>query len=146
MIYNMRMRWVLAFHIIFMVAWFGGLFYLPRLFIYHTLSSDRISIERFKVMEKKLFYAIMTPAAVLTTLFGLWLLGSNWPWYQTQRWMQLKLTLVVILWGYHLYCGYLLRRFQRDENRMSTLFYRWFNEAPVLLLIGIVILVIVKPF
>ncbi len=139
------MRWILAFHIIFMVAWFGGLFYLPRLFMYHTLSSDKISLDRFQVMEKKLFYLIMTPAGILTTIFGVWLLLSNWPWYQTQGWMHAKLSLVAVLWVYHGYCGYLLGCFQRNANRWSTNFYRWFNEIPTLLLIGIIILVIVKP-
>lgn len=139
------MRWVLSLHIIFMVAWFAGLFYLPRLFLYHTLSQDRLSIERFKIMEKKLFFAIMTPAGILTTAFGLWMLSQNWQWYLTQGWMLTKLALVGILWIYHAYCGYLLNCFKRDSNRFSTRFYRLFNEAPTLLLIGIVILVIVKP-
>lgn len=140
------MRWVLSFHIIFMVSWFAGLFYLPRLFLYHSLSQDVLSIERFKVMEKKLFFAIMTPAGVLTTVFGLWLLSKNWPWYSTQRWMMTKLVLVGILWIYHGYCAYLLNRFKQNLNRLSPTFYRWFNEVPSLLLIAIVILVIVRPF
>lgn len=139
------MRWILAFHIIFMVAWFAGLLYLPRLFLYHTLSADPISIDRFKVMERKLFYFIMTPAALLTTACGIWLLADNWAWYKTQGWMHAKLGLVVLLWGYHLFCGHLLNRFRRNANPFSTQFYRWFNEIPTLLLIGIVILVIVKP-
>lgn len=139
------MRWILAFHIIFIVSWFAGLFYLPRLFVYHALSTDRISCERFKVMEKKLFYAIMTPTGILTTLFGVWLLTFNWSWYSTQGWMHLKLGLVAILWVYHLYCGYLLKQFRLDANTKSHLFYRWFNEISILLLIGIVILAVVKP-
>lgn len=139
------MRWILAFHIIFMVAWFAGLFYLPRLFLYHALSTDHISAERFKVMEKKLFYAIMTPAAILTTIFGIWLLTFNWSWYKTQGWLHLKLGLVFILWAYHLYCGYLLKQFHHNANNKSPTFYRWFNEIPIILLIAIVILVIVKP-
>lgn len=139
------MRWILSFHIIFMVAWFAGLFYLPRLFLYHTLSDDPISIERFKIMEKKLFYVIMTPAGILTTIFGLWLLVNNWSGYQTQGWMHLKLALVGVLWVYHGYCGYLLECFRRNANSMPAKFYRWFNEIPTLLLVGIVILVIVKP-
>lgn len=139
------MRWILAFHLIFMVAWFAGLFYLPRLFLYHALSRDQISIDRFKIMEKKLFYAIMTPAAVLTTGFGAALLINQWSWYRTQDWMLLKLALVMILWAYHLYCGYLLKCFQRNANRLSATFYRWFNEIPTVLLVSIVILVVVKP-
>ncbi len=139
------MRWILAFHIIFMVAWFAGLFYLPRLFIYHTLSQDPISIDRFKIMEKKLYFMITTPAGVLTSIFGVWMLLKGWQWYQTQAWMLWKLALVVMLWIYHGYCGYLLRRFQLNDNRRSTVFYRWFNEVPSILLIVIVLLVIVKP-
>ncbi len=139
------MRWILALHIIFMVSWFAGLFYLPRLFVYHALSADQISIQRFKIMEHKLFYFIMTPAGVLTTIFGVWLLTNNWPWYKTQGWMHAKLSLVFLLWAYHCYCGYLLKCFKRDANRFKPQFYRWFNEIPTLLLIGIVIFVIVKP-
>lgn len=140
------MRWVLSFHIIFMVAWFAGLFYLPRLFMYHALCRDQPGIERFKIMERKLFFAIMTPAGILTTVLGLWLLSRNWQWYRTQFWMLTKLALVGILWIYHAYCGYLLNRFNQNLNRFSSTFYRWFNEAPSLLLIAIVILVIVRPF
>ncbi len=139
------MRWILAFHIICMVAWFAGLFYLPRLFVYHASSNDSISIQRFKLMERKLFYYIMTPAAILTSFFGLWILMSNWGWYQSQHWLQIKLGLVIILWTYHGYCGYLLQCFKNDLNQKSTIFYRWFNEIPTLLLIGIVILAVVKP-
>lgn len=139
------MRWILAFHIIFMVAWFAGLFYLPRLFMYHALSSDAISIDRFKIMEKKLFYMIMTPAGILTVIFGAILLLSNWQWYAAQGWMHWKLTLVLLLWLYHGYCGYLLTCFRNHTNQKSATFFRWFNEIPTLLLMGIVILVIVKP-
>lgn len=139
------MQWILAFHIIFVVCWFAGLFYLPRLFVYHTMSSDAISIERFKIMERKLFYGIMTPSGVLATIFGLWLLIDGWQSYMHQAWMHAKLTLVVLLWVYHIYCWKCLRDFKVDRNRFSTVFYRWFNEIPVLLLIAIVILVVVKP-
>jgi len=139
------MLWILSFHIIFMVAWFAGLFYLPRLFIYHTRSSDQVSIERFKVMEKKLFYFIMTPAGILTTVFGLWLLFLNLPAYMSLVWMHFKLAFVVILWIYHIYCGKLLNNFKHERNRHSETFYRFFNEIPTLLLIIIVILVVVKP-
>lgn len=139
------MRWILAFHLIFMVAWFAGLFYLPRLFLYHAGSSDEISLNRFKIMENKLFFMIMTPAGILTTVFGIWLLSFNWAWYQTQGWMHAKLSLVVVLWLYHGYCGYLLRRFRLNTNRFSPTFFRWFNEIPTLLLISIILLVIIKP-
>lgn len=140
------MRWVLAFHIIFMVAWFAGLFYLPRLFVYHTLSSDAPSIERFKIMEHRLYYAIMMPAALLATVFGLWLLNFNFSYYLHQDWMHLKLTLVAFLWAYHLYCGKLVRDFKMNRKLFSANFYRWFNEAPTVLLMAIVILAVVKPF
>lgn len=136
---------ILAFHIIFMVAWFAGLFYLPRLFVYHAASEDQISIDRFKIMEKKLFYFIMTPAAILTTVFGVWLLTFNAHFYLQAGWMHAKLLLVILLWLYHIYCGKLVSDFKHDRNRFSTRFYRIFNEIPTLLLIGIVILVVVKP-
>ena len=139
------MLWVLSFHIIFMVAWFAGLFYLPRLYVYHTASSDAISLERFKIMEHKLFYFIMTPSGILTTIFGIWLLSFNWTGYLSAGWMHVKLTLVIILWIYHIYCGKLLLNFKRDQNIYSQRFYRFFNEIPTLLLIAIVIMVVVKP-
>ena len=140
------MLWIKAFHIIFMVTWFAGLFYLPRLFVYHAASSDQISIDRFKVMERKLFYGIMTPGGILTIAFGLWLLAEGfWQAYSDQAWLHIKMFLVLLLIGYHIYCGKLLIDFKHDRNRYSHVFYRWLNEAPVLVLIAIVILVVVKP-
>lgn len=136
------MLWVKAFHIISMVTWFAGLFYLPRLFVYHALCEDTPGRERFKVMERKLFYGIMTPGAVLTVLLGLWL----WLGYGiTGLWMHIKFALVLVLIVYHVYCGKLVRDFKHDRNTRSHVYYRWFNEFPVLLLIAIVILVVVKP-
>ncbi len=141
------MLWIKAFHVIAMVTWFAGLFYLPRLFVYHAMSTDQISQERFKIMERKLYYGIMTPGAILTILLGVWLLHAYaWQLYKTALWLHLKLGLVLILMLYHLYCGYLRRQFQRNRNTHSHVFYRWLNEFPVLLLIGIVILAVVKPF
>lgn len=137
--------WILAFHIIFMVAWFAGLFYLPRLFIYHTMATDEISQTRFKVMERKLFWMITTPAGILATICGEWLYWSNWRTYIHLDWMHAKLALVVVLWSYHIFCGYLLQQFRYDKNRLSTQFYRFFNEVPTVLLFAIVILVVVKP-
>jgi len=137
--------WILSLHIICMVAWFAGLFYLPRLFVYHAASEDQISLDRFNVMEHKLFYFIMTPAAVLTTLFGFWLLALNLPYYEHANWMHAKLVLVLFLWIYHLYCGVLVHQFKHHRNRHSEKFYRIFNEVPTVLLIVIVILVVVKP-
>lgn len=141
------MLWVKAFHVIFMVTWFAGLFYLPRLFVYHALCEDEPGRERFKVMERKLYYAITTPGMVLTVGFGLWLLFSYaWSAYSAMGWLHAKLLLAVGLIGYHLYCGKLLKDFRDDRNRHGHVFYRWFNEVPVLFLIAMVILVVVKPF
>ncbi len=140
------MLWVKAFHVIFMVTWFAALFYLPRLFVYHASSSDEISNKRFKVMESKLFYGIMTPGAIITTGLGLWLLFDYaWQAYSSMLWLHIKLALVVLLIIYHLYCWKLLKLFRDDKNPYSHVFYRWFNEIPVFMLIGIIILVIVKP-
>jgi putative membrane protein len=137
------MLWLKALHIIFMVTWFAGLFYLPRLFVYHALSTDRVSLERFKVMERKLFFGIMTPGGVLSILFGAWL----WLGYDFHGgWLVAKLVLVAVLIAYHLYCGVLLQDFRRDRNRHGHVFYRWLNEFPVLILIGAVLLVVLKPF
>ena len=131
-----------SLHLIFMVTWFAGLFYLPRLFVYHALSTDVISLERFKIMERKLYYGIMTPGAVLTVVFGVWL----WLGYGIGGgWLHAKLALVALLIGYHLYCGKLLADFKRDRNRHGHVWYRWFNEVPVLILIGVVLLAVLKP-
>ncbi len=141
------MLWVKAFHIIFMVTWFAGLFYLPRLFVYHADATDEISNERFKVMERKLFYGIMTPGGIITLLLGLWMLFDYaWQAYQTVLWMDIKLILVAVLIAYHGYCWKLVKDFKHDRNTRSHVWYRWFNEFPVLILIAVIILVIVKPF
>jgi protoporphyrinogen IX oxidase len=134
---------VKALHIIFMVTWFAGLFYLPRLFVYHAQAADPLGTERFKVMERKLYYGIMTPSAVLTIAFGAWLWLGYGPW---GAWLHAKLVLVAILVGYHLYCGKLLREFKHDRNRHGHVWYRWFNELPVLILVGAVLLAVLKPF
>lgn len=136
------MLWIKAWHIIFMVTWFAGLFYLPRLFVYHAMSDDAASKERFKIMERKLFYGIMTPGAVLTIIFGLWLmLGYGF----SGGWLHAKLALVAGLVVYHIYCGKLVADFKHGRNQRSHVYYRWFNELPVLALIAIIILVEVKP-
>jgi len=130
-----------------MVTWFAGLFYLPRLFVYHAMASDKASIERFKIMERKLYYGIMAPGAVLTILSGAWLLYSYaWAIYKHYGWLHAKLSLVFALVIYHLYCGHLLKVFNLDKNKHSHVFYRWLNEFPVLILVGSIILVIVRPF
>ncbi|MDA8383820.1 MAG: protoporphyrinogen oxidase HemJ [Betaproteobacteria bacterium] len=136
------MLWVKAFHIIFMVTWFAGLFYLPRLFVYHAQADDAAGIARFKIMERKLYYGIMTPGGILTVAFGGWLWGLL---DIHAAWFYLKVGLVTTLVAYHLYCGKLLADFRHDRNRHSHVFYRWFNEFPAVILIAVVILVVVKP-
>jgi len=137
------MFWVKALHIIFVVAWFAGLFYLPRLFVYHAMTEDAAGKERFKVMERKLYRGIMAPGAALTIVFGVWLwLGYGF----TGTWLHAKLVLVALLVAYHLYCGKLLADFARDRNTKSHVWYRWFNEVPTVLLFAAVILTVVKPF
>ena len=137
--------WIKAFHIVSLVCWFAGLFYLPRLFVYHAQSEDTISKERFSVMERKLYRGIMTPAMIATFVFGIWLIALS-PGWMSQGWMHAKLTLVILLTGYHHVCGAQMKRFARGENKRSHVYYRWFNEIPVLILLAVVILVVVKPF
>lgn len=138
--------WLKALHIIAMVCWFAGLFYLPRLFVYHAMSEDEISRERFCTMERKLYRGIMLPSMIATLAFGIWLISLNPGYYFSQGWLHTKLALVVLLIAYHHICGAQLKRFARGENQRGHVFYRWFNEAPVLALLAIVILVVVKPF
>lgn len=141
------MLWVKALHIIFMVTWFAGLFYLPRLFVYHAVCTDAPGLARFKVMERKLFFGIMTPGGILTIAFGMWMLiAYAWQDTDSSRWLHTKLALVVVLVVYHIYCGKLVLDFKHDQNRHGHVFYRWLNEMPVLVLIAIVILAVVKPF
>ncbi|MEE1866387.1 MULTISPECIES: protoporphyrinogen oxidase HemJ [Pseudomonas] len=141
----MLFLWIKALHIVSVVCWFAGLFYLPRLFVYHAQSQDNISQERFMVMERKLYRGIMLPSMIATLVFGIWLMSLT-PGFLSQGWMHAKLTLVILLIGYHHMCGAQLKRFARGENTRSHVFYRWFNEVPVLILLAIVILVVVKPF
>ncbi len=136
------MLWVKAFHIIFVTSWFAGLFYLPRLLVNHAMVQDSTSSDRLKMMEQKL-YRFMLPLAVLALGFGLWL----WLGYGISgRWMHPKLSLVIVLIAYHWYCGQLINDFKHDRNTRSHIWYRWFNEVPVIVLTLIVILVVVKPF
>ncbi|HUW25518.1 MAG TPA: protoporphyrinogen oxidase HemJ [Gallionella sp.] len=138
------MLWIKTFHIIFVVSWFAGLFYLPRIFVNHAMATEPAEIARLKLMEHKL-YRFTTPIAWLAIGFGLWL----WLGYREiffGGWLHVKLLLVLFLVAYHYYCGHLLKQFAADQNTRSHVFYRWFNEAPVLLLTAIVILVTVKPF
>jgi putative membrane protein len=137
--------WVKAFHLIAVVTWFAGIFYLPRLFVYHAMAEDDTGRQRFIIMERKLYRGIMTPSAVVAVVLGIWLVALAPAWL-TQGWLHAKLALVALLIAYHLYCGHLVRVFREERNRRSHVWYRWFNELPVALLVAIVILVIVKPF
>ena len=128
-------------HIIFMVTWFAGLFYLPRLYVYHAQADDQISKDRFKIMERKLFWGIMTPGAVLTVLFGVLLIEYHGMSY----WLKMKILLVFVLALYHVWCGVLLEKFKTDSNSHSHVWYRIFNEVPVIFLVLIVALVVYKP-
>ncbi len=141
------MLWIKSLHIIFVTSWFAGLFYLPRIFVNHAMvldsaNPDIITSERLKLMERKL-YRFMLPLAVLALGFGTWLLlGYDF----SGGWVHAKLTLVAILIAYHFYCGKLVQDFSHDNNKHSHVWYRWFNELPVLVLSAVVILVVVKPF
>lgn len=136
------MLWIKALHIVFVTSWFAGLFYLPRLFVNHAMETNETTLARLTLMEHKL-YRFMLPLAVLALIFGLWL----WLGYGiTGGWMHAKLVLVLGLIAYHAYCGKLLRDFKTGKNTHSHIWYRWFNEIPVLVLFAVVVLVVVKPF
>ncbi len=139
-------EWIEAGHVISVVCWFAALFYLPRLFVYHSMAEDKTSIERFKVMEHKLSRAIATPSMIATIIFGSWLFAMNPDYFLNSAWFYVKMTLVALLIIYHHMCLYYMRQLKEDRNIHSHTFFRWFNEAPVLLLIGIIIMVIVRPF
>jgi putative membrane protein len=139
------MLWIKAFHIIFMVTWFAGLFYLPRLFVYHASADDEISQLRFKIMERKLYWGIATPGAIITIVLGIWLIAEIGPVILETIWLRTKLTLVAVLVIYHIWCGKLLLDFKLNRNTHSHVWYRWFNELPVILLISIVLLVELQP-
>ncbi len=138
--------WIKAFHVIFVITWMAGLFYLPRLFVYHSSAEDQLSRDRFKIMEGKLYRIITRPSMVLATVFGLWVLVLAWDAFSASGWLWLKLAGVVLLLAYHHYCARLLGAFAEDRSPHSERFYRLFNEIPALLLILIVVMVIVKPF
>jgi putative membrane protein len=138
------MLWIKTFHLLFVISWFGGLFYLPRLFVNMAQPHDPGTIACLRGMAARL-YKFMSILAILAIIFGLWLfLGYHLG--QGQGWMHAKLGLVIVLVGYHLACGRLLRKFELDRNMHSERFYRWFNEIPVILLLMILTLVIVRPF
>ena len=140
------MLWFKALHLIFMVTWFAGLFYLPRLFVYHAMSEDQTSIDRFKIMERKLYYGIATPGAMLTFIFGLGIIFTiGWEYYLMQLWFQIKLGLLMLMVLYHVFCAKLLIDFKHDRNAHSHVWYRWFNEIPVIFLIAIILLAVLRP-
>lgn len=140
------MLWLKAFHLIAIICWFAALFYLPRLFIYHTTSEDTVSKERFKIMEAKLYSIIATPSMLVTIILGLGLLHLNPAYYLSAGWMHAKLSLVVLCVIYHLVCRHYMLQLRSDSCTKSDKFFRVFNEAPVFLLVPIVILAVVKPF
>ncbi|MES0327327.1 MAG: protoporphyrinogen oxidase HemJ [Gammaproteobacteria bacterium] len=139
------MLWLKAFHIIFMVTWFAALFYLPRLYVYHASAEDSISMERFKIMERKLFWGIATPGALITIVLGFWLIAVMEYSILSTTWLQLKIALVALLVVYHIWCGKLMIDFKNDQNTHSHKWYRVFNELPVFGLIAIILLVELQP-
>ncbi len=141
------MLWVKAFHIMAVITWFAAMFYLPRLFVYHAMCDDEAGNERFKIMERKLYRGIMTPSAIVALVLGIWLI-TYYPMaaLATMGWLHVKLVLVLLLFAYHGACGRMVTTFAQDKNQRSHVFYRWFNEFPVLILIAVVILAVVKPF
>lgn len=141
------MIWIKVLHVVFMVSWFAGLFYLPRLFVYHAESKSKDVSETLKVMERRLYRGIMTPAMLLTFASGLWMtIDYAWQTYQGSQWLHVKITAALLLIGYHHMLGAWMKKFQKDTNKYSGKFYRIINEVPLLFLIGILVLVLVKPF
>ena len=140
------LNWIKAAHIISMVTWFSAIFYLPRLFVYHAMSEDKVSQDRFVIMERKLYRGIMVPSMIATWALGLWMVYLGWDVYKTQGWLHLKIVLVILLSAYNGACGFYRKKLIDQPQYKSHVFWRWFNEVPVFALIFIVILVIVKPF
>lgn len=141
----MNILWIKALHIFFMVAWFAGIFYLPRLFVYHAQATSQDVRDQFKIMERRLWFFV-TPFALLTLVFGVWLIASyGMDWFKASGWLHIKIMLVLAVYAYHFYLYKLVNVFSRDENTHSPKFYRFLNETPVLVLLAIVILAVVKP-
>lgn len=140
------MLWIKAFHIISVITWFSALFYLPRLFVYHSMSEDTVSRERFKIMEHKLLRIIANPSMTAVFIFGAWLSYLGWDYYSHTIWYWCKIALVTAIAIYHHACIVYFKQLRDDKCQKSHRFFRVFNELPVLLLIGIIILVVVKPF
>ena len=139
-------EWVLSFHLIAVICWFAALFYLPRLFVYHAMSEDAVSIERFKLMERKLYNGIATPSMIATVVLGVWLVSLAPDYYLSQLWFQLKVLLVLVLVGYHFFCAAYMKQLSNESSTKSHVFFRLFNEIPVLILVPVVLLAIIKPF
>lgn len=138
----MSFLWIKSLHIIAIICWMAAIFYLPRLFVYHAMAEDQVSKDRFKIMERKLLKGIMTPSMIASLVFGFWLVSYG----VFGGWLVAKLVLVVLLMAYHMWCASTVKKFANDSIKHGHVFYRWMNEAPVVILIGIVILVVVKPF
>jgi putative membrane protein len=139
------MLWIRALHIIFVVCWFAGLFYLPRIFVYYAASENPDTRAQLAVMSRRL-YRFVTPFMILTAVFGFWMIAWNTDYYLNAPWMWLKLAGVLFLIIYHLQCGRYVKRINANQDDHSHVFYRFFNEVPVLFLFGIVFLVVLKPF
>lgn len=139
-------NWFVALHLIAVISWFAGLFYLPRLFVYHASAMDTISQQRFVIMERKLLTIIMAPAALISTLTGIHLVIVTWSQYHLSGWLYVKLVSVLLLYGFHYHCWKYYRAFRDGCNQRSEKFYRVFNEVPTVLLFVIIIMVVVKPF
>ncbi len=137
--------WLKALHIFFMLAWMAGLFYLPRLFVYHAMTTSEEAKQQFIVMERKLFWFV-TPFAFLTLVFGVWLIYIyGYAWFAASIWLHIKITLLIAVYAYHFYLYKLMRDFANGKNRHGHKFYRVINELPVLVILAIVILAVVKP-
>lgn len=138
--------WLKAWHIIAVVTWFAAIFYLPRLFVYHAMSNDKISHDRFIIMERKLYRGIMMPSMVVVWALGLWMTYLNWAYYKIQGWLHVKITLVVLLTIYHFMCDYYRKKLIENPHYKPHIYWRFFNEVPTVILLAVVILVVVKPF
>ncbi len=139
------MLWIKSLHIIFMVSWFAGIFYLPRIFVNLAMTENDGAFNQLNIMARKL-YRFITPFMILTLVFGVWLTSYNWGYYKTAGWFHTKIALVLVLVVYHFICGHFQKQFAEGRCSKSHVFFRWFNEFPVLMLVAIIILVVVKPF